>query len=124
MIRVREWLGTKALVCFVAALCMTSVMVARLWAAGPPATAALTYSGVLQTPDGAAVPGSHMIQIALWSSSKGKAGGGTALCQSSEMNIQLDAGHFSLTLPDECAAACTRPRIRGSKSASMAARSA
>lgn len=105
MTRLRTRLGPKALVFFAAALCMTSVMVARLWAAGPPATAALTYSGVLQTPDGAPVPGSHEIQVALWSSAKGQAAGDKALCQSSEMNIQLDAGHFSITLPDECAAA-------------------
>ncbi len=74
----------------------------RVLASGIPATGALTYAGLLQDASGAPLPGSHNIQVMLWSMATG---GTTPLCQTTSTSIALDAGRFSLVLPDACTTA-------------------
>jgi hypothetical protein len=71
----------------------------RALAGGIPATGALTYSGLLQDVSGAPLTGSHAIQVNFWSAATG---GTTPLCQTASASITLDAGRFSVALPDTC----------------------
>jgi len=74
----------------------------RALAGGIPATGALTYSGFLQNASGDPLTGSHPIQVNFWNA----ATGGTApLCQTPSTSIALDAGRFSIGLPDTCTSA-------------------
>jgi hypothetical protein len=74
----------------------------RVLAGGIPATAALTYAGLLQDANGAPLTGSHNIQVALWAMASG---GSSPLCQTTSTPIGLDGGRFSIALPDACTTA-------------------
>lgn len=68
-------------------------------AAGIPATKALSYSGVLEGASGP-VSGSHDIQVTLYDA----ATAGNQLCQAPSTPVPIADGHFSVQLPDACAA--------------------
>jgi hypothetical protein len=78
----------------------------RAWAGGIPAKGALTYSGVLQKPDGSPLTSSgHNLEIKLWSTGPT---GGTALCDTTVAapTFTLDnSGRFSVQLDDACTGA-------------------
>jgi hypothetical protein len=73
----------------------------RARAANIPATAALTYSGVLTDANGAPMTGSMPIQMALWDA----ATAGNQICVTVSASQMLVAGAFQVTLPDTCTAA-------------------
>lgn len=74
----------------------------RVWAAGAPGIAALTYSGTLEGADGAPLTGSHQVQIGFYAAQSG----GTPVCQTDSSNIALDPhGRFSVSLPEACTTA-------------------
>jgi hypothetical protein len=75
----------------------------RAWAVGVPATGALTYSGRLEDAAGAPLTGSRNLQISFWDAKP--AGTGTKLCETPSAPVSLEAGRFSITLPDKCASA-------------------
>ncbi len=73
----------------------------RARAAGIPAAAALTYSGVLTDATGAPMTGSVPIQIAIWDA----ATAGNQVCVTVSTPQTLVAGAFQITLPDTCTTA-------------------
>src|SRR4051812_17387326 len=73
----------------------------RARAAAIPATAALTYSGVLTDANGAPMTGSVPIQIAVWDA----ATAGNQVCVTASAPQALVAGAFQVTLPEACTAA-------------------
>ena len=75
----------------------------KVWAAGVPATGALTYSGNLENSDGTPLVGSQNVQIQFWNA---VSGGSVPLCQTAAQQIALEAqGRFTIALPDSCTAA-------------------
>jgi len=78
----------------------------RAWAGGIPSKGALTYSGVLQKPDGSALTSTgHNLEIKLWSTGPT---GGTVLCTTAvpAPTFTLDnSGRFSVQLDDACTGA-------------------
>jgi hypothetical protein len=80
-------------------MCGAAFLAGRVVASGIPATNALTYSGTLQDGSGAPIAGSHNIQVAFWPAATG---GTTPACQTASTAIALDAGRFSIALPDAC----------------------
>jgi hypothetical protein len=74
----------------------------RVWAAGAPGIAALTYSGTLEGADGTPLTGNPQVQIGFY----GAQSGGTPVCQTESASIALDPrGRFSIALPETCTAA-------------------
>ncbi|MGC4069240.1 MAG: hypothetical protein QM784_32245 [Polyangiaceae bacterium] len=74
----------------------------RVWAAGVPATSALTYSGTLEAADGSPLVGTHQVQIGFYAA----VSGGTPVCQTEASSVALDPhGRFSIGLPETCASA-------------------
>ena len=79
---------------------------AVLWAvgargAGVPAANALTYTGYLETPEGAPVTAPVNVSIALWSA----ASAGTKACEAAAEMVTPVAGRFQITLPQTCTTA-------------------
>jgi hypothetical protein len=72
----------------------------RAAASGIPATAALTYAGVLEDGNGA-FNGPVNIELVLYDA----ATAGNNLCQSASVPLTLTNGHFAVPLPDTCTAA-------------------
>lgn len=85
-----------------AAFVMAAFLVGRLWAAGIPATGALTYSGTLEDATGAPLTGMRAVEALFWST---PAVGTTPLCLTPPNTVTLTAGRFSLPLPETCTAA-------------------
>jgi len=83
----------------VVGIAATAFLAGRALAGGIPATGALTYSGLLQGAAGVALSGSHPIRVSFWNAASG---GTTPLCQTASSSIALDAGRFSVALPDTC----------------------
>jgi hypothetical protein len=74
----------------------------RTFAEGIPTTGALTYSGHLETADGAPLTGTRNIEVKFW----GAASGGTSpLCTSNSRPVVLERGRFGVNLPDDCTGA-------------------
>lgn len=73
----------------------------RARAAGIPAAAALTYSGVLTDATGTPMTGSVPIQIAVWDA----ATAGNQICATVSTPQTLVGGAFQVTLPDACTTA-------------------
>ncbi|MEO7035635.1 MAG: hypothetical protein ABI548_17050 [Polyangiaceae bacterium] len=76
----------------------SAFLAGRVWAAGVPATGALTYSGLLQDAAGAPLTGSHPIEVQFWSAPSA----GTSLCDVKAASATLTNGRFSLPLTDDC----------------------
>ena len=74
--------------------------VSRARAAGVPATAPLTYSGVLTDMNGTPLTGTKNILLQLYS----VASAGTALCGSAPTSLTLVGGAFQVALADNCTA--------------------
>jgi hypothetical protein len=78
----------------------------RAWAGGIPSKGALTYSGVLQKPDGSPLTSTgHNLEIKLWSTGPT---GGTLLCDTAVPAPTFtldDSGRFSVQLDDSCTGA-------------------
>jgi len=91
--RLARWGG------LVLAIACAAFFAGRVLAGGIPATGALTYSGLLQDANGAPLTGAHNIQVALWPAATG---GTTPACQTTSASLTLNAGRFSVTLPDSC----------------------
>jgi hypothetical protein len=72
----------------------------RAAASGIPATAALTYAGVLEDANGP-VNGPHNILLILYDAVTA----GNNLCQSASVALTLANGHFAVPLPDACTTA-------------------
>jgi hypothetical protein len=88
------------------AVLIAGVVGGRAWAGGIPSKGALTYSGVLQKPDGSPLTSSgHNLEIKLWSAGPS---GGTVLCDTAvpAPTFALDnSGRFSVQLDDTCSGA-------------------
>lgn len=69
-------------------------------AAGIPAKGALSYSGTLTDQTGAPLTGKKNLQLMVWNQPTG----GTLLCQVTPTSVDLVAGRFKITLPDDCVA--------------------
>jgi hypothetical protein len=93
------WAGGLALVA--AAGVTTGYLAGRARAAGIPATAAMTYGGVLTDMSGTPLTGSKNIQVALWDA----ASAGAQQCITPSSPQSLVAGAFQVVLPDACTAA-------------------
>src|SRR6478736_248199 len=78
----------------------------RAWAGGVPSKGALTYSGMLQNPDGTPLASAgHNLEIKLWSTGPT---GGSMLCDTAvpAPTFTLDSGgRFSVQLDDACTGA-------------------
>lgn len=78
----------------------------RAWAGGVPSKGALTYSGMLQNPDGSALASAgHNLEIKLWSTGPT---GGSVLCVTAvpAPTFTVDSGgRFSVQLDDACTGA-------------------
>jgi hypothetical protein len=72
------------------------------WARGVPSTQALTYSGTLLAPSGEALSGTRNIEVKLWASGTE---GEDPLCTTGSQALELEAGRFTLSLPEACVAA-------------------
>jgi hypothetical protein len=75
-------------------LVIVALVVGRVWASGIPTAGSLTYSGLLQTPDGAPLGGDHVIQVRLWRAPID----GEVLCSTAEEPLRLVVGRFSIGL--------------------------
>src|ERR1041384_6282172 len=94
---------TKRFVSGFGALALVAAFAVGYWtsrarAAGVPATAPLTYSGVLTDMDGTPLTGTKNILLQLYAT----ATGGTALCGSSPTATALVGGAFQVALADNC----------------------
>jgi hypothetical protein len=89
----------------IAGACLSSLLIAflvgRAFAGGIPSTGAMTYAGKLEEVNGAALTGTHMIEVKLHNST---APGGTPVCTTGSRSTPLVSGRFSVVLPDECTA--------------------
>lgn len=81
---------------------MGALVVGRSWAAGIPTTGALTYSGVLEDATGVPFSGTINIEVYMWGTPMV---GATPLCRTQANAVNLNAGRFSVELPDNCATA-------------------
>lgn len=70
-------------------------------AAGIPATAALTYSGYLESPDGTPISSKVSVGIDVWNA----ATAGKKVCSVATTSITPVSGRFQVTLPDACTTA-------------------
>jgi hypothetical protein len=67
-------------------------------AGGIPAANALTYTGYLETPDGAPLTDTVSVSLALWAASSG----GKKVCDTGATKVTPLAGRFQVQLPEEC----------------------
>lgn len=79
-------------------LTAAGLLALRARAAGVPAPNALTYTGYLETPEGAAVTDSVEVSVAIWSA----ASGGSKVCETGGESLTPVAGRFQLQLPEKC----------------------
>jgi hypothetical protein len=70
-------------------------------ASGIPPTGAMTYSGILEDPNGNPQSGTRVLQIQLWDA----ATGGTSQCSVGPSSQELVGGRFQITLSDACTSA-------------------
>ncbi len=83
----------------VAIVAVTTLIVERVRAAGIPATAALTYTGYLESPDGTPVTASKGINLYMYDVPTA----GEPVCQVvPPAPIAVAAGRFQIALPDKC----------------------
>jgi len=75
-----------------------ALLAARAHAAGIPAANALTYTGYLETPEGAPVTAQVTVSVALWTA----ASGGRKACEAEAEKLTPVSGRFQITLPDAC----------------------
>lgn len=78
-----------------------TLLAVRAYAAGIPATNALTYTGYLETPDGKPVTSAVNLDVYVWSA----AAAGSKVCEVSVGNVTPVAGRFQVSLPDACTTA-------------------
>ena len=76
-----------------------TLLAVRARAAGAPAKGALTYTGYLEDPKGAALTGTHSISVRFWADETVK----DALCTGELGDTELVSGRFQVPLPDSCA---------------------
>jgi hypothetical protein len=78
---------------------LLAFVVGRAVAGGIPTMDPLTYSGTLEDAAGAPLSGSHNLEVKLWD---GASGGRDPLCTTGSQSVDLNGGHFAVTLPDAC----------------------
>lgn len=93
----RAQLGSLALAAAVIGV-VSTLVVQGVSAAGIPEAGALTYSGVLEKPDGTPVTEKVNLRVSLWNAASGPA----ELCSQSKSDVTLLGGRFQLELPDAC----------------------
>jgi hypothetical protein len=79
---------------------VVAMIVGRALAGAVPTTKPLRYAGQLEDVDGNALSGERAIQINLWN--EDAPDDNLPLCQVSNAKVPLDAGRFSLELPEAC----------------------
>jgi hypothetical protein len=67
-------------------------------AAGVPDMSALTYTGYLESADGAPLSGAHSVEVKFWESVEAE----EPLCSGGSPDTTLHAGRFQVALPDSC----------------------
>jgi hypothetical protein len=76
-----------------------TLLVVRARAAGIPETDALTYTGYLESAEGAPLTGAHSIEVQFWDSAEAA----DSLCSGNAPDTELQSGRFQVVLPKSCA---------------------